>query len=203
MGTHHIDLTAALKTKRQRVAEFLQQEKIGHIQKIILGTIAAAGIISIALIAPNTLQAFEKLGIIRTGRNRKRQISRSYKKLISSGFLEQDNHGFVRLTDKGQNRMFEFENMGGRLIRPIKWDRKWRVLIFDIPEKKKVLRNKIRTILTSIGFKHLQHSVWIYPYDCQDLVNLLKKDFEIGKDLIHITTENIEYDDAIKKHFNL
>lgn len=43
----------------------------------------------------------------------------------------------------------------------------------------------------------------MYPYDCEDLVTLLKADFKIGKELVYMIVENIEYDRDLKKLFCL
>ncbi len=87
--------------------------------------------------------------------------------------------------------------------RPKRWDGKWRVLIFDIPERKKTLRDKMRLTLSSVGFVRLQQSVWLYPYDCEDLIVLLKTDFKIGRDLLYLIVDALEYDIPFRKHFNL
>jgi hypothetical protein len=47
-------------------------------------------------------------------------------------------------------------------------DGKWIMLIFDMPSKNKKLRNLMRSILCNLGYKMLQQSVWITPYDVSD-----------------------------------
>lgn len=44
-------------------------------------------------------------------------------------------------------------------------DKKWIMVIFDIPEKKKGYREDFRDFLVSLGFRQLQKSVWVCPYD--------------------------------------
>ena len=77
------------------------------------------------------------------------------------------------------------------------------MLVFDIPEYRRSLREKIRLTLLNIGFVRLQDSVWIYPYDCEDLVNLLKVDFQVGKDLLYLIVDSIENDRNFRKSFGL
>ncbi|OHA40384.1 MAG: hypothetical protein A3G59_02625 [Candidatus Taylorbacteria bacterium RIFCSPLOWO2_12_FULL_47_20] len=199
---HRINLSEKSEGRWKKFRRFMRQEKIGHIQQVVLGTIGLAGLITVAMVAPNALQAFAKLGLI-PGKRKKERIQQSYRILLKHGFLEKDENDFVRITEKGEARLKEFEIINKRFSLKQKWDGRWRILIFDIPEKKRVLRDGIRKTLTATGFKHLQHSVWIYPYDCKDTVSLLKKDFEIGKDLIYIITEKIEYDETLRKHFDL
>lgn len=77
------------------------------------------------------------------------------------------------------------------------------MLIFDIPEQKKGLREKIRTTLQRVGFVRLQDSVWIYPYDCEDLITLLKADFKVGKDMLYMIVDTLEYDSPLRSQFGL
>jgi DNA-binding transcriptional regulator PaaX len=43
-----------------------------------------------------------------------------------------------------------------KLKKPEKWDKKWRIVIFDIPNKKKPARNTLTEKLKKLGFYHLQ-----------------------------------------------
>ncbi|MFA5987960.1 MAG: hypothetical protein WC797_04925 [Candidatus Paceibacterota bacterium] len=184
-----LELQSREKTKRK------------NIQKIILGTIAVAGILSVAILAPNVLGAMNKLGLI-PSRRQKEIVKRSREALVRRGLLEYKN-GFLRLTEKGKRELRVLEEMDFRLEKPKKWDGKWRIIIFDIKENKRVLRDKVRRTLISIGFAKLQDSVWIYPYDCEELVTMLKADFEIGKDLLYVIVDELEYDLPIRKTFGL
>ena len=75
--------------------------------------------------------------------------------------------------------------------------------MFDIKEKRKSTRDKIRHNLFKIGFIRLQDSVWVYPYDCEDFINLMKADFKIGKDLLYVVADKIENDKFLAQHFKL
>lgn len=172
-----------------------------RVQKAVLQTVAAAGMLSIALLAPNALQMlkiFEKS----LSKKKRRSILASRERLLEHGLIEY-NKNFLRLTKKGEKKLAEIERREYKLPRPKRWDKKWRILIFDIPENKKGLRDKIRGTLVSIGFKWIQDSVWIYPYDCEDLVILLKADFQVGKELLYLIVEKIEHEEPLKEFFGL
>lgn len=47
------------------------------------------------------------------------------------------------------------------------------MVIFDIPESQRSLRKKLRELLSRIGFIPLQRSVWISPFDAQEILNEL------------------------------
>jgi len=179
-----------------------QRRRNAKLQKIVLGTVAAAGIISIALIAPNVIGTMRKLGIPISVRQDS-SVARARKRLVEKGLLVYE-HGLLRLTKNGRatlDRIDLFEY--GLKKKKQRWDKRWRLLIFDIPEKKRALRDKIRRTLAVIGFMRLQDSVWLYPYDCEDLITLLKADFKIGKDLLYIIADELEYDMPHRKKFNL
>jgi CRISPR-associated endonuclease Cas2 len=53
------------------------------------------------------------------------------------------------------------------------------MVIFDIPEKKKRAREALRNKLKDLGFKELQKSVFIHPYECEDEIDFITKVFEI------------------------
>lgn len=178
-----------------------KKAKKKQVTSIILRTIGVAGLLGVALVAPNVLGAMGKLGMVPTGRQ-KEIINRARDRMLKQGLLRRER-GFLRLTPKGQDRLRLLQLREAAMTRPRRWDRRWRVLIFDIPEYRKALRDKIRHTLEGIGFVRLQDSVWIYPYDCEDLIALLKADFKIGKDVLYMIVEELEGDRHLKEHFRI
>lgn len=172
------------------------------IQKAILQSVAAVGVLSVALLAPNALQMLKVFGY-KPHRRQRESISRSRERLIEQGCLTRNERGFLKLTQKGEAKLRALEKYNFKLPRPKRWDGKWRVLIFDIPDKRMGLRDKVRNTLQSIGFQKLQKSVWVYPYDCEDLITLLKADFKIGKDILYLIVNSIENDRPLRTKFAL
>jgi CRISPR-associated endonuclease Cas2 len=58
------------------------------------------------------------------------------------------------------------------------WDEKWRVINFDIPEKDRKLRDKLRYSLEQVGFKSLQRSLWISPLPIDDFIEKIRKNLD-------------------------
>ena len=52
-----------------------------------------------------------------------------------------------------------------------RWDGRWRIVIFDILEKKRKTREALRKKLLSLGFGMWQRSVYITPHDVQEEIN--------------------------------
>lgn len=86
-----------------------------------------------------------------------------------------------------------------------KWDGKWRGVIFDIPELNKKDRDFLRKELRWMGFKELQKSVWVVPYDIEKelrtLLKLWKMDFK--GDIRFLIIDKIEKDKDLREYFNL
>ena len=182
--------------------EVKKEIRATKIQKAILQTIATAGILSVALLAPNALQALKMFGLSKKIKmNREHSINASRKRLVEKGLVEYSKNGMLFLTSLGQKRLEQIERMEYKVKIPQKWDGKWRVLIFDIKEKKRSVRDKIRITLNHIGFIKLQNSVWVFPYDCEDLITLLKADFGIGREVLYMIVDKIENDDILRRHF--
>lgn len=177
--------------------------KKANIQKIILETIKLTGIIGVGVIAPNVLSAMKKTGFI-THPRQIESIKRSRDSLIKRGLIENKN-GQLKITPGGRRYLFRCLSLGDNkeLNKNKKWDGKWRVLIFDIPETRRFDRTNIRQALVSIGFMRLQDSVWIYPYGCENIISLLKAETESEENVLYMIVEALENDEEVKKYFGL
>lgn len=178
-----------------------------NIQKIILSTIYAVGILSVAAVAPNALSAIGQLeGLRKRKKKLKYSINASFTRLKEKGLIEiaeVNGKKVARITPKGESKLDFLDKHNFKLKIPKKWDGRWRVVIFDIKETRKKVREQLRTTLVQIGFLKLQNSTWIYPYDCEDLVSLIKADFKLGKDVLYLIVEKLENDWQFIKAFNL
>ena len=82
---------------------------------------------------------------------------------------------YYSLSEKGRQWMLKGKDWA--LNREYKsWDKKWRILIYNIPEDLRHLRDNLRKELQSLGFGSLGISVWISPYDIKEkLAKLFQK----------------------------
>jgi DNA-binding transcriptional regulator PaaX len=178
--------------------------RMTKIQKAILGCVAVAGVLGVAMVAPNAFQALKIFDVeSKLTINTKRTLNKSRKRLVDGGLLEYTKDGYLTLTQLGRKTLQKVENSNYQITIPDKWDKKWRVLIFDIKESKKSLRDKVRNTLVSIGFVKLQNSVWVFPYDCEDLITLLKADFSIGREVLYMIVDRIENEETLLKYFGI
>lgn len=179
-------------------------EKI-PVKKIILTTIATAGLLSVALVAPNALQVIKQFSG-KDDYSRKKYLDNSIGNLLKKGYIifeVRDNKKFVKLTKKGEIELAKYKIGDLKIKKPRKWDKKWRIVIFDIKEKRKRTRELLRITLNRLGFVKLQNSVWVFPYKCEELVIMLKSNLFLGKDVLYMTVEKIENDKWLKETFDL
>jgi phenylacetic acid degradation operon negative regulatory protein len=88
------------------------------------------------------------------------------------------NKSYYSLTERGVKRM---EEAAKRIykIKPEKWDGKWRILVYTIPEEKRNLRDELRKELVWSGFGTISNSCWISPNNLEKQVYDLMEKYDI------------------------
>lgn len=142
----------------------------------------------------------------RNGKEKKRFYNTFYY-LKKKGLLETEeinNQIYVRLSEEGKKYAGEYQINEMRLRKPSSWDKKWRVIIFDVPHRHRIKREALRGKLKELGFNQLQKSVWVHPYECEKEIKLLKDFFGLSdNDLQILLVEKIENDHKIRKKYKL
>jgi DNA-binding transcriptional regulator PaaX len=181
--------------------DFKKRRQRADVQHLVLSSVEVAGVLTVALLAPNVLGALKDMGYT-PGRRQAETIRAARNRLVENGLIAWEGKK-LRLTEQGERtlRYWRLQQFG--IAKPKRWDGRWRVLIFDIPEARKGLRERIRRTLHMIGFVRLQDSVWVFPYDCEDLITLLKADFKVGRDMLYMIVDSIEHDRPIRDAFGL
>ncbi|KKU87111.1 hypothetical protein A3A64_02475 [Candidatus Gottesmanbacteria bacterium RIFCSPLOWO2_01_FULL_48_11] len=113
--------------------------------------------------------------------------------------------GSVTLTiaKRGMIRALTYQLDTMTLSIPRKWDKKWRVIIFDIPVAFNRIRDIFRMRLQQLGLYQLQESVYISPYSCFDEVEFLRELYGVPFTVRYLLVEKVEEDSFLKKHFRL
>ncbi|MDO8424207.1 MAG: hypothetical protein Q7S54_01180 [bacterium] len=171
------------------------------VQEAILLTIASGGRLGANLVIGQVVAALTGSDYVITAR--KIDIVRSAASRLRKNGLVTFKDGYYSLTESGERILKNWERSNYQIKLPKKWDGKWRMIIFDIPEKKRVIRRQISVIFKEAGFRRLQDSVWVYPYDCEDVIGLLKTDYGIGRDLLYVIADQIENDKYLRMEFDL
>lgn len=100
------------------------------------------------------------------GRFKKNKFKLQRWRVLKTGNIEkvvEDGEVKLRLTSLGNERLRRDFSM--LVFKNKKWDRRWRLVVFDIEEKSRIIRDQLRRKLRELGFAQLQKSVWISPHD--------------------------------------
>lgn len=175
-------------------------------KEVVLRTLMIGGLLSVAVVAPNALQAIAFFTDKKAEYNARYEVRRKLYDLQKSGhvkFISRGSATFVTLTPKGRKEVEKYL-LGDLVInKPKRWDKKWRIVSFDVKNTRTPLRNLLRFHLRRIGFVQYQKSMWVHPYECEDVVIMLKSYFKFGKEVMYIVAEYIENDTQLKREFDL
>jgi len=177
-------------------------------RNLILRTLAVGGVMSVALVAPKTLKLLKLLD--RSAVNRKNmyhQISQAIANLENAGMVRTSGKYGKRkviLTEKGRTTIETIYTSEYRIPEPAFWDGKWRIVMFDIREKRRKIRSRLRLLLSSAGFLRLQDSVWVYPHPCDEFIGLVRAHLKSGTgEMLSFVAEALESDRHLREHFRL
>lgn len=192
----------------ERVKEIMTENKRAKtILNATLAMIAVGGILTVGALAPGVLG-----GISRVLRRKKKNNYEQYRQIWQNfNYLKQrGNLKFIK--EENGCLLYEFSQKGRQKIRkfivdelsiknPANWDKKWRLIIFDIPEKYKNARSALRKKLIDLGFHKCQKSAWIYPFPCEEEIEFLKDFFNI-KPFVKLFLVEEMTDGRVLYHFN-
>ena len=197
--------------KRVRKEDMIRAAKAGGIAvgKGLLALLFIAGGLTAAMVAPNIFSAFGRMS------NRKR-----YRTYIHRDYLEREirilkkrnlvsfkkigeNEYKIQLTDSGDKKMMQKVFNSFVIPKADKWDGVWRMVIFDIPNKDKSIREGFREKLKGAGFYPLQKSVFVFPYPCEEELKFLAYIYNVGDCIRFIETSRLINDNDVKAHFGL
>ena len=122
-------------------------------------------------------------------------------RLIKEGYIRDSGKNF-EITRKAQRALGRLIYQNLEINIPDQWDKKWRIIIFDIPEEKRSDRNRFRQKLKNLGFEMIQKSVFCYPHDCLQEVIFLTKHLGIERYVTYFEAGNIVTNKNIFKIFS-
>ncbi|MFH0803948.1 MAG: hypothetical protein V1877_02435 [Candidatus Tagabacteria bacterium] len=137
----------------------------------------------------------------------KQSLKRAIKNLYESKLIteKQNPDGTITiiLTSEGKKKALTYDLDKMQIKKPAKWDKRWRIVLFDIPNSRKKIRDILRFHLKRLGFFEFQESVFVYPYDCRDEIDYLIEFYDIRKFVRFIIADSIDTELHLKSYFNL
>ena len=197
------------KENRESIEERVKQRaKRNQMRDIILLSAYAAIGVSMMIMTPNAMRLLKHVEkVIGPSPRLKRRVSQKYSELIAQGI-------FKRISSSGGSRI-ELTEKGKRLSEELalrdelhpekqkKWDYKWRIIMFDVWERRRNVRDELRHTLKEFGFVKIQDSAWAYPYPCEKLLVFLRTHLKLGRGILYVVADEVEHDEPLRKHFNL
>ena len=136
-------------------------------------------------------------------RNLRIAIKNLYKSKMVDFRENQDGTVLTILTDKGKKRILKYDIDKIEIKKPMRWDKLWRLVIFDIPEDKNLGRKALAAKLKELGFYPMQKSVFIHPYECKDEIDFIIEIFELSPYVRFLRVKDIDIELDLKERFHL
>lgn len=173
----------------------------GEITEIILSTLLVVGVVAVAVTMPNAVQLFKYFNP-KNSFERSR-VKKSVTRLERGGFIEPkgDQKGLFILTPKGREKAMRYAIERMKIASQKTWDKKWRIIMFDVPEDKMQARRAINLALKRLGCAQYQKSVFITPFPCKKEIDFVGECFGVRKHIRIVVASDVEGSESLKKSF--
>lgn len=132
-----------------------------------------------------------------------RSINNLYKENLIAEKHNKDGTTTFVLTKEGKQIALTYNLENIKIARPAKWDSKWRIVIFDIPEYLRKIRDSLRIHLKDLDFYELQKSVFVHPFECSNEIEYIIELYRVKKYVRFIVADSIDNELHIKQKFKL
>lgn len=180
------------------------EQKHKNKAKVILQALGVAVLVGGVMVFPGMALALDWLDKLDRD---KHQTRRAYYNLKKRGMIKLQKQGDrvrILLTGKGKNRLLSYQIQDLEIRRPPKWDGRWRLVMFDVPEAQRSSRDLIRAKLRRLGFLSVQKSVYIHPYACDELIEALRTHYRLRSGELYVFEARVlEGEEVLKKQFKI
>lgn len=165
---------------------------VDNVLRILISSSALAA----GLVAPNIFLALDK-PLSRyydhlDERSRDRELRRILAYMKSRQLIKGDYQFGLKITERGLDRLSRHSIDSLRIDASSKWDGKWRIIFYDIPEKNKGARDALTARLRRLKFYQLQRSVWITPFPCRQAIETITVYYKVSTYVTLVETGRID-----------
>ncbi len=181
-----------------------------NITKDTLLKVAAIGLITVAAAtSPFVLRAIIKGYFKEKSKEMAKKRARALAELRKRKLLEwkemPDGSLKITLSQFGEKRVRQYKLEEIKLKVPKKWDKEWRIIMYDIPSRQRKASDAFRRKIKEMGLYQLQKSIWVSPYECIEELEFLCSvfDLDIDRYLFYLKVPAIPKEKEVRKFFNL
>lgn len=207
-----IDIKELSLLLKEKLIEEARTRKYASIKKVLL-CLTVIGSIPVVLMAPKSGIIIKPLINKLTDQEKEdwrkynlsylnRSLNLLYKQKIVE-IKEVGQQAMLVITENGRRRILKYALEELDIPKPKIWDKKWRLIIFDVPETMVYHRNNFRRFVKQLGLLRIQKSVYLYPYPCQKQIEFLREYLGVGNFIIYAVADYLENDEPYKKYFGL
>ncbi len=180
--------------------------RVGHTQKKIL--LLLLGGVALGLSGTprryfRILNALHKEWHAIDARALKQSVRSLYTSKLIKAHTGRDGTWVLVLSNKGKRVALAYRIDEMYVLTPKRWDGKWRIVIFDIPESVKKIREALRMHLKHMGFFELQKSIFVHPFECKNEIEYIVEFYNIRKHVRFVLAEAVDNGLHLRQHFGL
>lgn len=199
-----------LLNKESIIKDIIENETVKQFGKIILAAAFISGIIVISAMAPNLFGALGK--ILKSNRRQKtnkvlrQKTMQTIYNLRRNKLIEWDRRGdkiMLKITPRGRSVFLKKRLYELKIKRQEKWDKIWRVVIFDIPNKLGARRDIFRQRLKKMGFWQFQKSAFLAPFPCRQELEVILAYYNLFEYVTYLEATKVSGEEKCRKYFDL
>ncbi|MBI4033920.1 MAG: hypothetical protein HY378_00010 [Candidatus Brennerbacteria bacterium] len=141
----------------------------------------------------------------RQDKNGKYRVRKKFAELQREKLIEvsetPDGKTKVALTESGKKKVLQYQFEDLKITPLKKWDKKWRMVIFDIPEPYKRARETLRAKLRELGFHQLQKSVFVHSQECRNEIEFVVEFLGVSPYVRMAEVSRFDGDDELRSRF--
>ena len=178
--------------------------------KDFLRFLAAGGVVIAAFIAPNAVKGFKFLlkdnNFVSWKKFNDSRVKQLTSRLKNRGLIKsriKNRKLIITLTKKGKQRVLDYDIDSIELKKHKKWDGRWRIVLFDIPESEKAARDALRCKFKFLGMHQLQKSAFVYPYNCREEILYVANFYEVADHIFYLEAKIYDIEEKLKRVFEI
>ncbi|MEK7522225.1 MAG: hypothetical protein AAB569_01475 [Patescibacteria group bacterium] len=201
-----------MKTKKEKNEQEERKYKPNELKQYVLAALGIGVVLggsvfftpNFPIILGSILGIIEEIKGVKIPRKKIQRVLKQLEKKELIQLERKGNEVFVTVKNKDDVSIMKYSLREILNLKKKKdWKGKWFIVVFDVPEQERRKRNYLRGFLREIGFYPYNQSVYVFPYECEKEICLIKKIVEGGKYISYIIAEKLEHENQLKIHFGL